>query len=432
MNCSSSRTFRIASPSRPVAATAEIRSDSASPAARPPEAISFAEAGVAVDRGRVVRLAVAARLGLLDLDRRDVRALGPRGDLRVRVLLDRRQLALLLGVDERDRAARAADAARAPDPVHVDVGRRRHVEVDDVRHRGDVQAARGHVGRHEDLHALVLERDHHAVARALAHVAVERLDVHPAVAERAVELLAADLRAHEDDRLGGPLGLEHAHERLVLLGLLGLEEELLDGVDRQRRRLDLDRDGVVQVALGEPADLGRHRRAEQTGLAAVGRVGQDLLDVLEEAEVEHLVGLVEHEVAARVQDERVARDQVEHAADGADHDLGARLELRLLGPDRGAAEDGHGIEAAVLAVGPQRLRHLDAQLAGRREDEGLGLGIVGVDEVDHGQPEGGRLARAGLRLADHVLPVEQVRDRLLLDRARRLVADVAEGGERCF
>ena len=45
-----------------------------------------------------------------------------------------------------------------------------------------------------------------------------------------------------------------------------------------------------------------------------------------------------------------------------------------------------------------------------------------------GQAEGGGLARAGLRLADHVLAVEQVRDRLLLDRARRLVADVAEGG----
>ena len=159
---------------------------------------------------------------------------------------------------------------------------------------------------------------------------------------------------------------------------------------------------------------------------------EDLLDVLEEAEVEHLVGLVEHEVAARVQDERVAREQVEHAADRADDDLRALLELRLLRADRRAAEDGDRVDAAVLAVGAQRLRHLDAELAGRREHERLRVGILGVDEVDHRQAEGGGLARAGLGLADHVLAVEQVRDRLLLDRARRLVADVAEGGEDCI
>ncbi len=166
-----------------------------------------------------------------------------------------------------------------------------------------------------------LKRDHHAVARALAHVAVQRLDVHALVAQRAVELLAADLGAREDDRLARALGLEHAHQRGGLVGRLGLEEELLDGVDRQRRRLDLDRHRLVEMALGEPADLRRHGRAEQRGLAAVGRQREDLLDVLEEAEVEHLVGLVEDEVAARVQHQRVARDQVEHAADGADDDL---------------------------------------------------------------------------------------------------------------
>jgi len=83
----------------------------------------------------------------------------------------------------------------------------------------------------------------------------------------------------------------------------------------------------------------------------------------------------------------------------------------------------------VLAVRAQCLGHLDAQLARRREHEGLGVGIVGIHEVDHRQPEGRGLARAGLRLADHVLAVEEVRDRLLLDRAGRFVAEVAEGGE---
>ena len=187
--------------------------------------------------------------------------------------------------------------------------------------------------------------------------------------------------------------------------------------------------GVVEVAVGERADLRRHGGAEQRRLAAARAQREDLLDVLEEAEVEHLVGLVEHDVAAGVQQQRVARDEVEHAADRPDHDLALLLELRLLGADRRAAEDGDGVDALAGAVGAQRLGDLDAELARRGEDERLDLAVVGVDELDHRQPEGGGLAGSGLRLADHVAAVEQFGDRLLLDGAWILVADVVKRGE---
>ena len=168
---------------------------------------------------------------------------------------------------------------------------------------------------------------------------------------------------------------------------------------------------------------------KSAGLATAGREAQDLLDVLEEAEVQHLVGLVEHEVARGVQHERVAADQVQHAADGADHDLPAGAQLRLLGADRRAAEHGDRVDALGLAVRAQRLRDLDAQLARRREHERLDLGVIGVHGFHQGETERGGLARSGLRLADHVPALEQRWDRLLLDRARRFVADVAEGLE---
>ncbi len=125
----------------------------------------------------------------------------------------------------------------------------------------------------------------------------------------------------------------------------------------------------------------------------------------------------------------MARDQVEHAADRADHDLCPGLELGLLGADRGAAEDGHRVDALVLAVRAQRLRDLDAQLARRRQHQRLRVRVAGVDEVDHRQPECGGLAGPGLRLPDHVLAGEQYGDGLFLDRAGRFVTDLAHGGE---
>jgi len=186
------------------------------------------------------------------------------------------------------------------------------------------------VGGDEDRHASALEREHDAVTRALRHVAVQGTDVHATVAQRAKQLLAADLGAYEDDRLLAfgfafrpHLGAQHLDELVGLVLRLDRELELRDGVDRQRRRLDLDDLGVVHVAVGQLADRRWHRRAEQGGLAAGGRQREDFLDVLEEAEVEHLVGLVEHQEAAVVQHQRVTRDQVEHPADGAHHDVPA-------------------------------------------------------------------------------------------------------------
>ena len=132
--------------------------------------------------------------------------------------------------------------------------------------------------------------------------------------------------------------------------LLGVHRqlELRDGVDRQRRRLDLDDGRVVHVAVRELADRRRHRRGEQRGLAARGRQREDLLDVLEEAEVEHLIGLVEHDEAAVVQHQRVARDQVEHAPDRAHHHVPAAAQLGLLGADRRAAEHRHDVHPACV------------------------------------------------------------------------------------
>src|SRR5690606_9885987 len=52
---------------------------------------------------------------------------------------------------EADRVALGAQPRGAADAVHVVLGVERQVVVVDVRHALDVQAARGHVGRHQDL-----------------------------------------------------------------------------------------------------------------------------------------------------------------------------------------------------------------------------------------------------------------------------------------
>ena len=82
----------------------------------------------------------------------------------------------------------------------------------------------------------------------------------------------------------------------------------------------------------------------------------------------------------------------------------------------------------MLGVGAQRLGDLDAELAGRGQHDRLHVLAVRVEVLQQRQAEGGRLAGPGLRLADHVVAGEQLRDRLLLDRGRLGVAELVEGG----
>jgi len=287
--------------------------------------------------------------------------------------------------------------------------------------------------RHEDRHAPGLEGQHHAVSRPLRHVAVKRSHVHPTVAKRAVELLAADLRAHEHDHLlprrlaaAFKLRAQHLHELGGLVLGVDVQLKLGDGVDRERRGLYLDCRRLVHVVVRQLADRRRHGGREERRLAAGGRQREDPLDVLQEAEVEHLVGLVEHHEAALVQHQRVAPNQIQDAAHRADDDVPARSQLRLLVADRRATEDGDHVDAGVRPIRAQRLRHLDAELARGRQHERLHGGLGRVDVLEDRQAKSSCLAGSGLRLADHIAALQERRDRLLLDRARRGVADVAQ------
>jgi hypothetical protein len=139
-------------------------------------------------------------------------------------------------------------------------------------------------------------RGHDPVALLLAHAAVQALGAVAAAVQRLGQLVDLDAGAAEHDGAAGGLDVEDATERSRLVvarhdvgaladpgGLAGL------GVSA----LDVDAHGIGEVALGETVDARRHRGREQHGLAVAGVASRIALDVLGEAHVEHLVGLVE-------------------------------------------------------------------------------------------------------------------------------------------
>ena len=159
----------------------------------------------------------------------------------------------------------------------------------------------------------------------------------------------------------------------------------------------------------------------------MGNAFENALDVIGEAHVEHLVGLIEHDHFDAVEVQRTATDVVDDAAGSADHDVHAAVECLQLTEDRLATVHRHALRAEVLAVTEERFADLHGQFAGGDQDQRHSLaGGAPVDELQGGQRERCGLTRAGGGLTEEVFAFHQIGDGLTLDGGGLFVAQLVK------
>jgi hypothetical protein len=172
-------------------------------------------------------------------------------------------------------------------------------------------------------------------------------------------------------------------------------------------------------AAGQGHDRSGHGGREEHGVPGGRRLGEELLDVGQEPEVEHLVGLVENHLAHIGEIEQTLACEVEQAARGADDDLRAGLQLFDLALVGLAPVDGDDRGGPVRRGEHEVFGHLHGELACRNDDERLHAVLGGEPQaLDERKAEPEGLARSRLGLADDVLAVEGQGDRLGLDGER--------------
>ncbi len=324
-------------------------------------------------------------------------------------------------VDERDRDAAAAGPAGAADPVQVDALVLRALVVDDVGHAADVDAAGGDVGGHQHVDLAGPERAQRLLALALVEVAVHGGGGEASVRQVLGHLVRGAPGPHEHDRQPAAVGLQDPGQHFHLVQRMRAEDVLAGGRDGAALvgLLGGDMHRPDHEATSERDHRTGHRRREQHGLATGRQQRDDALHVRQETEVEHLVGLVEHQRRDIAQVERALTGEVQQTTRGADDDVDARAQggqLRLVGPAAVHRQDAYLPACArPLEVG----RDLDAQLTSRHDDERLRAAIGALvqadDLLDDGDAKTQRLAGAGARLADDVGTGERERERQLLD-----------------
>nr|WP_254211487.1 hypothetical protein [Streptomyces sp. ADI95-16] len=334
-----------------------------------------------------------------------------------RVLHQAEDLTALVRERQRDHDARLAGAggtARAVQVVLVVTGR---VHVQDQVDAVDVDTAGGDVGRDERVDVAVLEVREDAGAGTLRHAAVQRVGLHAGLDELLGDAVGAQLGADEDDGAALAGGDGGRDRRLVLR--LHDEDVVRHGRDVALRAVDLVRDGVGQVALDQGADLVLHGGGEEHALAAAGDLVEQLGDLGQEAQVRHLVGLVEDRDLDVLQGAGAAVDDVAQTAGSGDEDVDTALQGVDLVAHGGTAADDLHLEAEHVAVGLEGVRDLHRELTRRREDDRAGLLLLGVTAGQRGQgrqTEGEGLAGAGAATAEDVLAGQGVRDGRGLDR----------------
>ncbi len=161
---------------------------------------------------------------------------------------------------------------------------------------------------------------------------------------------------------------------------------------------------------------------------------------MDEAHVEHAVGLVEDEHLDAVEAQVALAHQVEQAAGRRHHHVDAAAQRLHLGALADAAEDHRVRDAQVAAVGAEAVADLRGELARGGQHQAahrarlalLRGGLGGRQALQDGQGEGGGLAGAGLGAAEEVAAGERRRDGLLLDRRGGVVALVAQRAQQGF
>ena len=302
----------------------------------------------------------------------------------------------------------------------------RNIIIDDMGDIINIDAASRHIRCNEHIDLARAELFHDPVTLGLAQVAMQTVCQIASRLQSSYEIIDAALRAAEDDDLSGILDIQHAAEALQLLARLVID--LVD--ERYGKIFPADAHGlrVLHIASGQLRNRCRHRCRKEQRLAFFrGKVGQDRLDILNEAHIQHFIGFIEHQRVHIPQLDCAAADMVEQASRCPGYDLHTIAQCPDLTVNRLAAVDRQRPHPLVAANLIELLRNLDCQFTGRSKHQRLNA-MAGIDDLLNGRDaKGGRLARSGLCLADDIMALQYQRYGLRLNRRRLLKAHIMYG-----
>jgi hypothetical protein len=323
------------------------------------------------------------------------------GNLLADEALDVADVARVLGRDQREGIADGLRPAGAADAVHIVLGIFRDVEIDDVGHAGDVDAARGDVGRDHDFVLAAFEAGQRLDALVLRAVRVKHRHGVVLRLQLVGDLVGAVLGAGKNQHAVEAGLAQQREQQFKLLFVRDRIERVVDRLGYAAIGPDFDALGILERKRGHRLDFRRNRGGEKQGLPLARAAADDVLDRGEKAHVEHAVHFVEDEDGDVAQRERAFLEIIHQAAGRGGNDIDPAPQFLPLVAVADATEDGDRAQVGETGEIAKGGFDLGRELAGWFEDEHAEAPVraqVGKDR----QGERGGFAGAGLGRGDEV------------------------------
>ncbi len=162
---------------------------------------------------------------------------------------------------------------------------------------------------------------------------------------------------------------QHVDDRVLDIAGRNADRAILDIGVAALVAGDLDPKRLALIRFGQCDDAARQGRREQQRAAGVRRGLEDEFHILAKAEIEHLVGLVEHDRLQFRDVEAAAPQMIAQPAGRADHDVGARGEFALFAARIHAADAGNHARIGILIEPGEFAMDLKREFARRRDDQ---------------------------------------------------------------
>ena len=191
----------------------------------------------------------------------------------------------------------------------------------------------------------------------------------------------------------------------------------------------------MQEGLRQTCDLGGHCRREEQGLAGEGHEFANAFNIGNEAHIEHAVSFINHQNINAGEQKLASFNKIEQAAGRCDQHIRAAHDFGFLIAKGHAANQQSHIELVIDAIFFKIFFDLRGQFAGWLQNERArhaGPCAACFEARKHGQGKGSRLARAGLRNAQNIAPLQSMGDGLGLNGRGVCIAGGCDGLQDFF
>lgn len=304
------------------------------------------------------------------------------------------------------------------------------VIIDNQRNLLHINSARPDISRNQHARIALTEVLHNAVALLLRHFAVHARNGKVGLAHLLGEPVDLAASVAEDDGLGDCERVVEIAESVEFpFLLLDGDKVLLETLESEFVTLDEDTDRVGHEFGRHVEDIVGEGSGDDHYLGAGRQVAIHIVNLLAEAAVEQLVGLIKNQHLDVAGPQIPAPNHIRHTSRRTRDNMLSIIQLPDVFTNVRASDASVALNVHVVSKGHNDGLNLGRQFASGRENQGLGLAHGGIDDLEDRDTESGRLTGTGLRLSDGVAALANLDNGTTLDGGGRLVAVSVDAAE---